>query len=575
MANYSLVVNSTFQPFSFERYIQPYQIYGQAYKEQESAIEELATKANVWEGIANKQSDPYAYNMYKKYSDDLKSQADILASQGLTPSSRRALAQMKGRYSSEITPIEIAYKRRQELLDEQRKLKAQDNTLMIDRDASTISLDELIRNPQLSYQSYSGATLAKQVGDAAKNLSKEVKENPRKWRSILGNQYFESIMQRGYKPEDILQVIQNDPKASPILQEIVNDVIGSSGIINWRDKNILDRAYDYARQGLWSAVGDTQYQIQSNKGYDYYMKDKADREKQQEALLNSLAINPLNVYSTRELNEQEKAYNKAIKDYSDYFTTNERGEIIITPEGLEEYKRDAGEKSREGIRVQDMSGVPSSVSDYSDTEFKKFLDSIGVDPLTKWADNINTRHIGNLWKKYVEESPVAKTSKYDATKVTEFDYSIAGTQQGDMKDAIMTANRGLDLKEVDYDSKSKKFKETGEKITMEDLKGDKYKVTATRFSPYGNTVMIQDDKGNVRRFRMPSGINPYNEEFRDIAMSDVLHYQEKLNNPNLSEEVRLRYENAYRKAVQQAYLYHSQLGVQNKTEEQKFNPYGY
>ena len=37
MANYNLVVNSKFQPFSFERYIQPYQMYGAEYKEVEKA----------------------------------------------------------------------------------------------------------------------------------------------------------------------------------------------------------------------------------------------------------------------------------------------------------------------------------------------------------------------------------------------------------------------------------------------------------------------------------------------------------------------------------------------------------
>ena len=38
MANYSLVIDSTFQPFSFERYIQPYQIYDQAYREVEDNL---------------------------------------------------------------------------------------------------------------------------------------------------------------------------------------------------------------------------------------------------------------------------------------------------------------------------------------------------------------------------------------------------------------------------------------------------------------------------------------------------------------------------------------------------------
>ena len=267
MANYSLVIDSTFQPFSFERYIQPYQIYGQEYKAQEEALSELATKANVWEEMANEQTDPYAYKMYKTYANDLESQVGQLAREGLTPGNRQNMLKMKQRYSSEIVPIEQAYKRRQELIDEQRKLQEQDNTLMFDKIASEMSLDDLIKNPQLSYQSYSGATLAKQVGDAAKSLSKEMRENPRKWRSILGGQYFESIMQNGYRPEEIILAIQDNPNASPILQGIVEDAVGSSGISKWEDESILDRAYEYARQGLWNAVGETQYQIQSNKSY--------------------------------------------------------------------------------------------------------------------------------------------------------------------------------------------------------------------------------------------------------------------------------------------------------------------
>jgi hypothetical protein len=52
---------------------------------------------------------------------------------------------------------------------------------------------------------------------------------------------------------------------------MVEDAIGSSGITGWNDENVLNRAYDYARQGLWQAVGDTQYQQVSNKAYDYAM----------------------------------------------------------------------------------------------------------------------------------------------------------------------------------------------------------------------------------------------------------------------------------------------------------------
>lgn len=61
MANYSLVVNSKFQPFSFDRYLQPYQIYGQNYKEIEEQYTDLSTKAGIWDGLANEQTDPYTY----------------------------------------------------------------------------------------------------------------------------------------------------------------------------------------------------------------------------------------------------------------------------------------------------------------------------------------------------------------------------------------------------------------------------------------------------------------------------------------------------------------------------------
>lgn len=274
MANFSFVSGAKFRPFSYQEMLQPLAAYTQEYNTIQESMGELGTKADVFDKMANEQTDPLAYAMYKQYSNDLAAQAESLAKQGLTPASRQGLIDMKRRYSSEIIPIEQAYKRRQELIDEQRKLQAQDSTLLFDRPASTLSLDELISNPALSPQSYSGALLAKQVGTAAQNLAKEVRENPRKWRTILGNQYYETIMQKGFRPEEIMQAVQNNPEASPILQGIVEDAVGSSGIKNWNDENILNRAYDYARQGLWNAVGETQYQTLSNKAYDYAMQER-------------------------------------------------------------------------------------------------------------------------------------------------------------------------------------------------------------------------------------------------------------------------------------------------------------
>lgn len=600
MANYSLVINSQFKPFSYQEMLAPTLMATQAHQELENQYGDLATKASVWEEMANEQTDPYAYKMYKTYANDLEEQAGQLAREGLNAASRRDMLNMRARYSKEITPIEQAYTTRQKQAEQQQQALLQDPTLMLSRRAATTSLDDYIRNPQLAYESYSGKLITAQAASAASALAKEMQEKPRKWRSILGNSYYETMMQKGFSSKAILQAIQDNPNAAPQLTRIVEDAINSSGVRNWGDKATIARAIDYAKQGLWSAVGETQYQTLDNwrakMAEQEAMQKRAEKRaaarqaaEQRQAQLNNLAINPLNIYSSRELSKDEKKYKDNMKNFSKYFYKDSHGQIRMTYAGWKEYNRNATPRATSagsGSGTARLMNVETQMQNgskkFTPTAFRQFMDNIGAHNVTKgkWQPG----NLGNVWSRYVNSS-TGRTSRYDATRVTEYDYPIAGNQQGDMKDAIMTAGRGLSLKEVDYDSKSKKFKDTGEEITMEDLKNDKYKVTATRFSPYGTTVMIQDDKGNVRRYRMPAGINTTNEQNRDRAMAAANQWQHVVStgqytdargNVHQATPDEITYaQQQYANSIQQAYLFHSQLGVQNKTKEQEFNPYGY
>lgn len=599
MANYSLVINSQFKPFSYQEMLAPTLMATQAHQELENQYGELATKASVWEEMANEQTDPYAYKMYKTYANDLEEQAGQLAREGLNAASRRDMLNMRARYSKEITPIEQAYAARQKQAEEQQKALLQDPTLMLSRRAATTSLDDYIRNPQLAYEAYSGKLITAQAASAASALAKEMQEKPRKWRSILGNSYYETMMQKGFSSQAVLQAIQDNPNAAPQLTRIVEDAINSSGVRNWGDQATVARAIDYAKQGLWSAVGETQYQTLDNwrakMAEQEAMQIRAEKraaarkaEELKQARLNNLAINPLNIYSSRDLSKDEKKHKDALKNYSQYFYKDADGRIRMTWKGWQEYNRNAAPRvssSASGSGTARLMNVETQMQGgrrkFTPTAFRTFMDSIGAKNINGWQPG----NLGNVWGRYVTDSPAARTARYDATRVTEYDYPVASAQQGDMKDAIMTAGRGLSLKEADYDSRSKSFKDTGEEITMEDLKSDKYKVTATRFSPYGTTVMIQDDKGNVRRFRMPAGINTTNEQNRDRAMAAANQWQQVVNtgqytdargNIHQATPDEITYaQQQYAQAIQQAYLFHSQLGVQNKTKEQEFNPYGY
>lgn len=602
MPNYSLVINSQFKPFSYQEMLAPTLMATQAHQELENQYGELAAKANVWEEMANEQTDPYAYKMYKTYANDLESQAGQLAREGLNAASRRDMLNMRSRYSKEIVPIEQAYTARQKQAEEQQKALLQDPTLMLSRRAATTSLDDYIRNPQLAYDAYSGKLITAQAAQAAGALSKEMRDNPRKWRSILGNSYYETMMQKGFSSDAVLQAIQNNPNAAPELLRIVEDAVNSSGVRSWGDEATVNRAYDYARQGLWSAVGETQYQTLDNwrakMAAQEAMQIRAEKraaarqaEQQRQARLNGLAINPLNIYSSRELSADEKKYNDNMKRYSKYFYRDSQGRMRLNEAGLNEYRRNAmpmATTAGSGSGTAALMNAETRMQNqrgFLPTPFKRFLDSIGGGMRVEQGAGWNSARIGKVWENYTNNSPAARTARYDATRVTEYDYAIDSSQQADMKNAIMTAGRGLSLKEVDYDGKSKTFKDTGEEITMEDLKSDKYKVTNTRFSPYGTTVMIQDDKGNVRRFRMPAGINTTNEQNRDRAMQAADRWQQVVNtgqytdargNVHQATPDEITYaQQQYGQAIQQSYLFHSQLGVQNKTKEQEYNPYGY
>lgn len=263
MANYSLVVNSKFQPFSFDRYLQPYQIYGQNYKEIEEQYTDLSTKAGIWGSLANEQTDPYTYRMYKTYANDLENQASQLASEGLNAVNRKNMLNMRARYSKEIIPIEQAYNQRSKLAEEQRKLRAANPSIMFDRDFSSISLDDLLDNPELSYTSVSGDDLYKKGKEAAISASSRMMNvSP-----ALQGQYWK--IRQGYGADAANKFLLNQSNI-PELKDAINRIVSQSGVT----KENLSRAIDYTISGIMSGISYNE-SYQANRGYI----DPAERER--------------------------------------------------------------------------------------------------------------------------------------------------------------------------------------------------------------------------------------------------------------------------------------------------------
>lgn len=267
MAGNFIVINSKFKPFSYADMLQPVAQATQAHQALEDQYSELASKANIWDKLANESRDSLAYSMYRGYIDDLTKQASILASEGLTPGSRANMLSMKNRYSSEITPIENAYNQRDAMIKKMQELN-KDGSMIYDIDPSQLSLDAFIKDPQMTFRSYSGNAIYNAVLNGAKSLSQSIQNNPNKWESILGGQYFQSMTQKGYTPEQILLAAAMDPNAPQELKTIMDQAIDASGIKLWGNMSALAKAQQYAAMGLWAAIGDTTYKQLANQGYN-------------------------------------------------------------------------------------------------------------------------------------------------------------------------------------------------------------------------------------------------------------------------------------------------------------------
>lgn len=583
MANYSLVINSQFKPFSYQEMLAPVLMATQTHQELENQYGELSAKANVWEEMANEQTDPYAYKMYKTYANDLEEQAGQLAREGLNASSRRDMLNMRARYSKEITPIEAAYKRREELAAEQRKASLSNPTMFYQRNASAMSLDDFIKNPSIDYgERYSGALLAQQVGQMAANL-KTALTGKGKLKGIGLPYQYEQLLQYGYTPQQIQQAITSPQEGNPVLNTIVEQALAASGMKNWASPEQLAQARAYANQGLYNAIGKTEFKnfTDSFSMQDALARRREEREatRQKQAQLNSFALNPSNIYSSRDLSKDEEKYKDALKSYSQYFYKDANGRIKMTWKGWQEYNRNATPRvssSASGSGTARLMNVETQMqggrSEFTPTAFRTFMDSIGAKNINGWQPG----NLGNVWGRYVTDSPAAKTARYDATRVTEYIYDVdqSPEYQRNYKAKLSRAiDSSEEFKEVDYNPKTNKWEDTGRTLSFADFDTDDYTLVSRAPSELGSTLFIKKKGEKARRYLAPPGVNTTAEGGRDQVISERLKTQRLLQNSNLSITQKAKLENYYDNLTQQQAMFESQLDLINKTKDQEFRPY--
>lgn len=595
MANYSLVINSQFKPFSYQELLQPALMATEAQHNLEDQYADLESKASIWEGMANEQTDPRTYKRYKDYADELQAAANDLADYGLTPSSRQKLANMRARYSSQIIPIQNAYQARLEQAKEQRQALNQNPTLMLSRRAATTSLDDYIDNPMLDYQSYSGALLTQQVAQMADKLKGELTSYSSKPLDKFTNLF---LQKHGLSSQEVLNAI-NNPKSSSsakVLNAMVNDAIESSGINSWGDDATKKQAYKYAWQGAWNAVGQTTASTYENK---QAVMDYEQQQKEKGKAAKSPRLSPLALRNQEEIDAANTSVDKYIK--AGYLKRNSHG-LVLTNKGIGAL-REAPYSWTEWKKK-----YPKS----KPTDYYAYINSSGHHPGSAFAGWYNSQIGGfsrNNWGQGTVSTPTTRLNayvkahrqgNYDTYHTTEYDrqidpgdYSTAITQQ------LWSASGNNKLEQVYFGKKSDGSRGfvTKKKLTSSDLKG--YKVTNIRYSKYGNTAILQNDGNDIVRVRIPKGIHLASESRVSSAISYADTYGEILykgmqpklrsngdvvrdrngniqyTNTPLSNADRVVIERNQRDALDEMNTFGAQLFVPSTTETEKYGDLSY
>nr|UWI03921.1 MAG: hypothetical protein [Bacteriophage sp.] len=594
MANYSLTVNSTFNPYSLQELLPIYQANAQAQYQAEEAFSQLQMKADQWEKLANNAQDADVYSKYKSYSNQLKEAANDVLNNGINAASRRNLMNMRAQYASNIIPIEEAYNKRQQQAQVLWQARLQDPTL-IAQDPSELGLSYYMKNPSYTPQSYSGKLLTAQSAQAAQNLAKTLSSYG-KGEPI--DSYTNTFIQKhGLTRNDIQKYLNGETTATnKVLGAIYQQVYDSSQIGNWANENQRRQAANFIKQGMWSAIGQDTVQAMENfearENYKFQQQLALAQAQQQQNQLS--AINEVPIYTPEEQKEADKMKEK----YKQYFYTK-NGRTYLSQKGREAYESKTRIKATDLSRYQhegkgkygygqftirdNISGKPTVVSIQKDkegyyynnlnSEFSDLLNSLGAQKYLGKGHNWQPGNVGNLWDKYLKTGV-----RGDAKQFMEYDYALNPTQQEAYK--TLLGNAG-DLYEAKFDKKSGKWIK-GDKLDLEDFLNEdkKWNITASRYGSSGRTYLATNKEGKKLRIISRNYINPNVEENIDKLMTRNNKISNALRSgymdgKKMTEADKAYYEQELKNNVQQAQWFQSQVGIQNTTSAQTYAPQAY
>ena len=271
-SNYSFVIDSSFQPYSFGELVQPFAIYKDAYEKAEEQYMDLTDKSDKFKYLSETLPEgSKARQIYEGYANELNKQATDLAKHGLNMGNRRSLTNLRKRYQGEIGRLVSADAAMQEEKKLRRTMNAKDSSMLYAND--NLSIDDFLDGATPNLYNISGTELYTRGAAAGKAASSRVYSAGDEG-STLNGYYRKWVERNGYSKES-MDAFRANASAIPELQQAADAILAERGVLD----NLTGANLERARQSVLNGIIDGSiYQEKVNPVRDPGVMSAAEKD---------------------------------------------------------------------------------------------------------------------------------------------------------------------------------------------------------------------------------------------------------------------------------------------------------
>ena len=265
----NIIVDSKFDPYSYEELMRPIQNYDTAYRQLEDQYNTLATTAAALDSV----SGEYSRGVIDNYRDQLNKATDSF-NQGMSFKDRQYLRQLKRHFATNVTPVVAAEESRKKFVEERNKIQmsAMSNGDTIKFKNDNLTTDDFLQgktpsNEYLSYNKIVQETATKSAALAQSLLTNDVIK-----KSLQMPGTFEITKNNGITPDVLFGIIKNtyddlDPKSRKEADAFINLYNETMNKYNGWGQDAIDTAESAVYTGLYAALNKPQTTYERDPSY--------------------------------------------------------------------------------------------------------------------------------------------------------------------------------------------------------------------------------------------------------------------------------------------------------------------